>query len=232
MLNLWGLKMMAEPHKSISQNESGRTLMELVVVLAIMGFLSLAFIRGYVWAMDMYHASETMNEMEVRATTLATLLGRSEWPINQPVELQEFGDTTNHGYPITMTTYNDGMFVFAVRNVPLKVCEKILRDWRMVEWLMVDSNGNDRFGPIPGAAGSEDNYFDFSNPDHDLCSKFVSADSDDDNSGTVEMFFWFHRELDLCQGDDCGTTPDAGTSDQDDGSISSDQNDSTSGSNV
>lgn len=210
-------------HKSISQDESGRTLTELLVVLVLMGFLSLAFIRGYVWAMDMYHASETMNEMEVRATTLATLYGREGWPERGTnVILEEFGNVTNHGYPIKMTTYNDGMFVFAVSDVPVKVCEKILRDWRMVEWLMVDENkkdaseDKDKFGPIPGEGGSEDNYYDFSNPNHDLCSKFATVDEENNGQPTVKMYFWFHRELDLCQGDDCGTTPGEEESDQED----------------
>ena len=196
-------------HKSISQDESGRTLTELLVVLILMGFLSLAFIRGYVWAMDMYHASETMNEMEVRATTLATLYGREGWPTRGTlVTLQEFGSATNHGYPITMTTHDDGMFVFAVSNVPVKVCEKILRDWRMVEWLMV---GGDN--PEPNA--DSPHYFDFSNPDHDLCSKFAT-DAEDNGQKVVKMYFWFHRELDLCQGDNCGTTPGGDEPDQED----------------
>ncbi len=204
-------------HKSISQDESGRTLTELLVVLVLMGFLSLAFIRGYVWAMDMYHASETMNEMEVRATTLATLYGREGWPaVGTDVTLEEFGNVTNHGYPIKMTTYNDGMFVFAVSDVPVKVCEKILRDWRMVEWLMVDENSDDPIGPEPGGIGSEDNYYDFSNPNHDLCSRFAKADEENNGQPTVKMYFWFHRELDLCQGDNCGTTPGGDEPDQED----------------
>ncbi len=66
-------------------DESGRSMVEMLGVLAIMGVLAIGGITGYRYAMDKYNANEILNEVRKRAVTASQqrILGRtidlSEW---------------------------------------------------------------------------------------------------------------------------------------------------------
>ena len=51
--------------------ESGRTMVEMLGVLAIMGVLSIGGIAGYTIAMNKYRANEILNEAQKRAALVA-----------------------------------------------------------------------------------------------------------------------------------------------------------------
>ena len=49
----------------IKQNQSGRSMVEMLGVLAIVGVLSIGGIMGYSYAIDKYRANETMNDLNI-----------------------------------------------------------------------------------------------------------------------------------------------------------------------
>ncbi len=111
------------------QNESGRSMVEILGVLAIIGVLSVGGIAGYRTAMDSHHASQTIDRIMKRAVTVssAKLLG-------QTASLDGF-DSNDGVYAITLTngtTIATPTFEMTVAHVPQKVCEKIKSyDWKL-----------------------------------------------------------------------------------------------------
>ena len=47
------------------QNETGRSMVEMLGVLAIIGVLSIGGIQGYTYAMNKYRANNVLNEMNI-----------------------------------------------------------------------------------------------------------------------------------------------------------------------
>lgn len=66
--------------------QSGRSMVEILGTLAIIGVLSIGAIAGYSYAMNKYRANTTMNDVNLRAVDLIAQVGRggdlslSEWP--------------------------------------------------------------------------------------------------------------------------------------------------------
>ena len=75
--------------------ESGRSMVEILGVLAIVGVLSIGGIAGYNYAINKYRANETINEINLR---LQTLQLQSDRGIE--LNLNEFSGTTSLGYTI------------------------------------------------------------------------------------------------------------------------------------
>ena len=76
--------------------ESGRSMVEMLGTLAIMGVLAVGGVMGYKYAMDKYRANETINELTIRVMGLMSQVNRGEI-----VELNmEMGNTTKFGYPV------------------------------------------------------------------------------------------------------------------------------------
>ena len=57
-------------------NETGRSMVEMLGVLAVIGVLSVGGIMGYKFAMDKYQANQTVNDINLRA--LDILIQQSE----------------------------------------------------------------------------------------------------------------------------------------------------------
>ncbi|MBQ3117130.1 MAG: hypothetical protein IJC11_02265, partial [Alphaproteobacteria bacterium] len=51
----------------IFKNEIGRSMLEMLGVLAVVGVLSVGGIMGYKFAMDKYQANQTVNDINLRA---------------------------------------------------------------------------------------------------------------------------------------------------------------------
>ncbi|MGN1062996.1 MAG: Tfp pilus assembly protein FimT/FimU, partial [Alphaproteobacteria bacterium] len=51
---------------------SGRTMTEMLGVLAVIGVLSIGGVAGYSYAMDKYRANVTINDINLRAVDLIT----------------------------------------------------------------------------------------------------------------------------------------------------------------
>jgi len=106
-------------------NEIGRSMVEMLGVLAVTGVLSVGGIIGYRFAMDKYRANETLNELQIRVADLSRQM------LNGIIELSvdEMGDRTRMGYPIRARIspqYADYFEVF-LDEVPSGVCRQLLK---------------------------------------------------------------------------------------------------------
>ena len=52
-------------------NELGRSMVEILGVLAVVGVLSLGAIQGYRYAVNKYQANETINELNIRVNDIS-----------------------------------------------------------------------------------------------------------------------------------------------------------------
>ena len=62
--------MATKTYFKLSPSQSGRSMVEIIGVLAIVGVLSIGGIMGYSYAMDKYRANTTVNDIMLRATDL------------------------------------------------------------------------------------------------------------------------------------------------------------------
>ncbi len=106
--------------------ESGRSMVEMLGTLAIMGVLSIGGIMGYSYAMDRYHANQIMNDVNLRGIDLIAQASRggglslAEWPAKTSGDLDiglEIDETTN--------TTEGGIYV---KGVEKDICEIIADD--------------------------------------------------------------------------------------------------------
>ncbi len=103
--------------------QSGRSMVEMLGVLAIIGVLSIGGIAGYSYGMDKYRANETINEINMRLMTLKTQSER-----DMDLNLNEFSDTTSQGYMIADNydwAEDDTRVYVGVSGIPKQVCEII-----------------------------------------------------------------------------------------------------------
>lgn len=111
-------------------NEQGRTLLEMLSVLAIIGVLTLGGIVGYQLAMTYYRANETVDEINRWAVSIAPQLMAAEVTGGEEQELDtsELTSPTRMGYRVeaALSTTKEGYFDVAIYDVPVKVCERIL----------------------------------------------------------------------------------------------------------
>ena len=104
--------------------QSGRSMVEMLGVLAVVGVLSIGGVMGYKYGMDKYRANETINELTIRAMGLMQQVSRGEI-----VELNmEMGDKTKLGYDVDawIDERDPRYFYIAIANVPASVCRQIL----------------------------------------------------------------------------------------------------------
>ena len=103
--------------------ETGRSMVEMLGTLAIIGVLSIGGIAGYKYGMDKHRANQTMNDINLRIVDLIAQASRggelslSEWPTKSTV-----------GYDIALekdvnTTQNTGGIAISV--VSNSVCEML-----------------------------------------------------------------------------------------------------------
>ncbi len=106
-------------------SESGRSMVEMLGVLAVVGVLSIAGIMGYSYAMNRYRANDILNEVNMR--------GEDIWNRYQktvlPKEIDEWATVTQTGYPIRIKTIPDNIepwFQVVVSDVSPDVCKLVL----------------------------------------------------------------------------------------------------------
>ncbi len=111
-------------------NETGRSMIEMLGVLAIIGVLSMAGIMGYKMAMAHYTANEIMADVQLRATETATNIFSHGVTIPlDGVYNTEFGETNPLGNPVE-TVNKNGSFIIYVDNVTRDVCHSFIsRAW-------------------------------------------------------------------------------------------------------
>ena len=111
--------------KKTRENESGRSMVEMLGVLAIMGVLAIGGIAGYRYAMDKYNANEILNEVRKRAVTASQqrILGRT-------IDLSEWSNTIQ-GHPVTTVDNYNGdtsFFALTVSGIEQGVCDLVIKE--------------------------------------------------------------------------------------------------------
>lgn len=102
------------------KNETGRSLVEMLGTLAIIGVLSIGGIVGYSYGMDKHKANQTINDVNLRSMDLITQLTLGHTP-NLAVWQNE-----KTIYPISLSSKEGTTsYYIKVEKVPLKVCNII-----------------------------------------------------------------------------------------------------------
>ncbi len=117
------VKMKQIKHFKRHSNEIGRSMVEILGVLAVIGVLSIGGIQGYKYAMDKHRANDILNEVNMRGQDVYHLYqGR-----RLPDEITNWNDRTATGYPIGIATApDDNLFQIHVDNVTPAVCKLVL----------------------------------------------------------------------------------------------------------
>ena len=107
------------------QGESGRSMVEMLGVLAIIGVLSVGGIAGYTTAMNKHRANELLQQASLRAVVVSIQIQRgAEAPI-----LGEFTGNTVGGAKFTgLANWNkntDKRFSLTLENVPAEICTQM-----------------------------------------------------------------------------------------------------------
>ena len=110
--------------KNMNQIETGRSMVEMLGVLAIIGVLSVGGIAGYTSAMNKHRANELLNEASKRAVMASsqfTLQGASTASLNG------FPTSVSGGvFSNSVTLTENRQFVLSISGVSKAVCEEIL----------------------------------------------------------------------------------------------------------
>ena len=161
------------------KTQSGRSMIEIIGVLAVMGILSIAVLYLYPYLVAHHKSNETWNDVLVQATVVQTshtddtfadieIVDGEELP--SLITSEEF-ETSAVGYPMEVYKTNDVQFIVQVDNVDYDACEIMLKKHSLVPDAI--EVGNVKFEPI------QENY--------DICG----------TSGTKTMYFYFG----FCNGD-------------------------------
>ena len=103
-------------------SQSGRSMVEMLGTLAIIGVLSVGGIMGYSYGMDKWRANETINDVILRSVDIVTWVDKSQnlngsqWPEKNPA-----------GYEVSFVDDGEGNIGIQVLNVPSRIC-KIVGD--------------------------------------------------------------------------------------------------------
>ncbi|MBR4926710.1 MAG: hypothetical protein IKY98_00100 [Alphaproteobacteria bacterium] len=123
-----------------SITQSGRSMVEMLGVLAVVGVLSIGGIMGYSYGMDKYRANETINQIMLRAIDLMTQAGNG----NETLSLSAWeNEQTQYtfGEPVYTTDDLIKLDVGTASNpIPKHVCEMIF-DGMKSQALYIDING-------------------------------------------------------------------------------------------
>ncbi len=105
-------------------NEIGRSMVEMLGVLAVVGVLSIGGIMGYTYAMDKYRANDIVNEVNIR--------NRDTWNLYQTKDLPEeqltnWRGKTATGFTIGIYPRSSIVFDVEVSEVPFRVCRQVMQ---------------------------------------------------------------------------------------------------------
>ncbi len=107
-----------------ASGEQGRSMVEMLGTLAIMGVLSIGGVAGYRYAVDKANANAILDGVNKRAVIVS-----QQRIMGQEVNLSEFEADIKGAYPTTAEIYADSrFFAVLVDKVPQGVCDHILRE--------------------------------------------------------------------------------------------------------
>ena len=107
-----------------NKQEQGRSMVEMLGVLAVVGVLSAGGIAGYTYAMDRHRTNELLNEASKRAVVVASQIASGRTP-----SLAEFGtgETAGGTFSTDAVTDIDGAVGIKVTGVKDSVCENLIK---------------------------------------------------------------------------------------------------------
>lgn len=117
-------------------NQLGRTMTEMLGVLAVIGILSIAGLLGYRYGMDKLRANELVNEMNVRLVALILHLEKNPQDLTM-----EMGNVTRQGFIIGTywDAHDERYFFMHVDGVPDGMCRQIVNlNWQAPVEIIVD----------------------------------------------------------------------------------------------
>ena len=124
--------------QTILSTDTGRSMVEMLGTLAIIGVLSITGIAGYRYAMDKYRANETIDELNKRAVVYATQVLNNTLQSGEILNNGEFGDKTALGYDIEANkSYYPDEFEVTLSNYPSEVCRDILKNYTIPYQIIV-----------------------------------------------------------------------------------------------
>lgn len=102
--------------------ESGRSIVEMLGVLAVMGIISIGGLYGYTYAMKRHRANELLNEANKRAVMVASQLMAGKDP--EDVNIDEFPTNTPYGtFPTKITPKGSDKFSISVSGLDEDTCQ-------------------------------------------------------------------------------------------------------------
>ncbi len=113
----------------IKLNEIGRSMVEILGVMAVIGVLSVGGIAGYKYAMDKYRANDIVYEVNMRATDIWHKFQDKALPEHdeaQNTDFPEWSLYTATGYPIYIHSFPDVAFKTYVEGVSSTVCKNVV----------------------------------------------------------------------------------------------------------
>ena len=117
--------------------ESGRSMVEMLGTLAIIGVLSIGGIAGYSYGMDKYRANETINDVNMRGIDLVR-----QAAMGQTLSLSEWPTVSKAGYDISEPVLSaEGDAYFTISGVPKRVCEMVYEGIMQNQTTDVEVNG-------------------------------------------------------------------------------------------
>ena len=106
--------------KAYIKYESGRSMVEMLGVLAVIGVLSIGGIVGYSYGMDKYRANETINDIMLMSINI--LSGTNQDKLNTSLPT----DTTSMGYPVSFVEdIANARYGVQIQNVPSRICKMV-----------------------------------------------------------------------------------------------------------
>ena len=106
-------------NSTILTNETGRSMVEMLGVLAIVGVLSVGGVYGYGVAMKKHKANELLHKASMLATTISAQAMTNDGKL--PETITDFG---NSGYDTDLTD-NGTKFILTMKDVDSAVCDQL-----------------------------------------------------------------------------------------------------------
>ncbi|MBQ9739051.1 MAG: hypothetical protein IJV75_06060 [Alphaproteobacteria bacterium] len=106
------------------QYESGRSMVEMLGTLAIIGVLSIGGIAGYKYGMDKYKANQTVNDVMLMGVDIITQLSQNR---DTPTLSSDWGTKTTAGYDFTVVQNPEDATQYGIQitGVPASICKQV-----------------------------------------------------------------------------------------------------------
>ena len=104
--------------KQPNLSQSGRSMVEMLGSLAIIGVLSVGGIMGYSYGMDKWRANETVNDINLRRIILTQQASQ-----NNILSLNEFSEKSTIGYAFLPPQEFDDSVALTINGLPKRVCK-------------------------------------------------------------------------------------------------------------